>query len=179
MTCTPSWKKDGKCPYGTKLPFDVTKPKKMTAVKMFYIVGSYIAVLSIGIVLYMLKGAQISTKKKIIIIVGMLIGIVVNEFVLKKMFKQSRPNGSCSVKCGFPSSHSVLTSMLVGVSCYLAKYQPNKKLGYSLTSFVAGLWLWTIISRVGLNDHSIFQVTAGSMVGGVWGAGIYYLIDYY
>jgi membrane-associated phospholipid phosphatase len=172
--CYPKWKKDGKqCPYGTSLLMHVTKQTHTTLFNQASIIGSYVFVLSVVIVLYQIWDSTLKIKYKCILTATYPLVIIINELIFKRILKIQRPEGSCNTTCGFPSGHSVTSSYLAGLSFVLIKYAKNKKLYKVLFAITVSLWLITCISRVGVKDHSIPQVIAGSIEGIVFSSVVY------
>lgn len=166
--CHPEWsKKNIPCPYGKSLILDVTKQKIPTIFNRVSIIGSYVVIISIVILHYQIWNSTLKKKHKYIINSTLPIIVILNELIIKRLFKHKRPVGSCNKSCGFPSSHAVISSYISGLSLVLTKYSKSeeRKTSYILFSTTTILWLITIISRVGVKDHSFNQVIAGSIEG--------------
>lgn len=173
-SCYPKWKKDGnQCPYGKSLPMHVTKQTHATIFNRVSIIGSYVFILSAIIVLYQIWDSTLEIKYKCILTATYPLVIIINELIFKRILKIQRPEGSCNTTCGFPSGHAMTSSYLAGLSFVLIKYAKNKKLYKVLFSIVLSLWLITCISRVGVKDHSIPQVIAGSLEGFAFSSIVY------
>ncbi|KAJ9455640.1 Lipid phosphate phosphatase gamma [Diplonema papillatum] len=89
--------------------------------------------------------------------------VICNEILVKRNFPQSRPSASCLLSPGMPSSHSLLSiGLLVWLFLEMAENRGIK----GWWGFVAILILAPVPpSRVVLQDHSLEQVTAGSLLG--------------
>eukprot|EP01064_Diplonema_japonicum_P018196 TRINITY_DN2688_c0_g1_i1.p1 TRINITY_DN2688_c0_g1~~TRINITY_DN2688_c0_g1_i1.p1 ORF type:complete len:269 (+),score=38.69 TRINITY_DN2688_c0_g1_i1:104-808(+) len=89
--------------------------------------------------------------------------VICNEILVKRNFPQSRPMGSCLVSPGMPSSHSLLSIGLL--VWFLLEYTHNS----CVKSWwaVAALLILAPVppSRIILQDHSIEQAVAGSLLG--------------
>jgi membrane-associated phospholipid phosphatase len=166
--CYPQWKLEGKkCPYGTKLPMSVTKAKNTTIFNYLSIIGSYLIFISVALFYYQIWSLPIERKYKFILGFSLPIVTTTNN-ILKKSFLIKRPDGSCSLSCGFPSGHSTTTAYIAGISIFLSNYtnSPKSKQIHKILSYTTiALWFITILSRVGNNDHSVGQVVAGSLEG--------------
>lgn len=174
--CSPQWKKEGKqCPYGKSLPMQVTKQKKATIFNRLSITGSYVFILSAIIVNYQIWNSTLETKYKCILTATFPVVIIINEMLLKRILKIPRPVGSCNTTCGMPSGHSVTSAYLTGLSFMLIKYAKDKKIYKVLFAIVALFWIFTCMSRVGVKDHSILQVVAGSLEGFSFAAIVYFI----
>lgn len=177
--CHPKWsKKDIPCPYGKSLIMDVTKQNKATILNRVSILGSYVVIISVGIVYYQIWNSTLEKKYKYIISSTLPVIITFNELILKRFFKHKRPKGSCNTSCGFPSGHAVMSSYLSGLSLVLTKYSKSdqQKTYNTLFSITTIFWLITIISRVGVKDHSIQQVIAGSIEGFLFSSIVYVIL---
>eukprot|EP01063_Lacrimia_lanifica_P019224 TRINITY_DN2631_c0_g1_i1.p1 TRINITY_DN2631_c0_g1~~TRINITY_DN2631_c0_g1_i1.p1 ORF type:complete len:272 (+),score=94.87 TRINITY_DN2631_c0_g1_i1:50-865(+) len=95
--------------------------------------------------------------------------ILCNEVFVKRSFPQKRPLASCLVSPGMPSSHSVISIGLL-VWFLLERVDLRDVKGMSFDKPWKGLAALLVLapvppSRVVLNDHSLAQVTAGSLMG--------------
>lgn len=181
--CFPIWKKNNQsCPYGISLPMDVTKQNNATIFNRASIIGSYVVIISVGIVIYQIWNSNLHIKYKYTLSATIPVIITFNELFFKRLFGYKRPIGSCNTSCGFPSGHALVSSYLAGISLILTKYsktdqQKTYKILFAITS---SLWFITIISRVGVKDHSIPQIIAGSVEGFLFSGLIYiYFINFY
>eukprot|EP00747_Dinoflagellata_sp_TGD_P179995 gnl/TRDRNA2_/TRDRNA2_31721_c0_seq1.p1 gnl/TRDRNA2_/TRDRNA2_31721_c0~~gnl/TRDRNA2_/TRDRNA2_31721_c0_seq1.p1 ORF type:complete len:363 (-),score=23.39 gnl/TRDRNA2_/TRDRNA2_31721_c0_seq1:75-1163(-) len=115
--CIPKWASlvngnvIGECPYGIKLPGDVTwsydlhdesPVEHLLCVAWGYI--PYVVVLSAICELLAKRGTR---ELQFVAFVGFTTGL--NEFVFKHLVKQARPEGSCLHTCGMPSGHSTMS----------------------------------------------------------------------
>ena len=114
MSCQPAWYQAGEtCPYGRKLPFEVTLPNDPDFWQILSVLLGYTPWLfSLGILILFLiyRGSRE-------LLIGMLPALTAgfNELI-KLGIKQQRPEGSCLSSCGMPSSHSAVA---VGLLIYL------------------------------------------------------------
>ncbi|KAL4500461.1 hypothetical protein ABPG72_003412 [Tetrahymena utriculariae] len=92
--------------------------------------------------------------------------------ILKRLFKQPRPEGSCSQGHGFPSSHAGLAGFLV--TLFIAEYlitrsksrQFSNKWHYGFQKvFVFFTSPLVLYSRWYLNYHNEFQIAIGFLIG--------------
>eukprot|EP00928_Gymnodinium_smaydae_P099444 TRINITY_DN9486_c0_g1_i1.p1 TRINITY_DN9486_c0_g1~~TRINITY_DN9486_c0_g1_i1.p1 ORF type:complete len:266 (-),score=20.86 TRINITY_DN9486_c0_g1_i1:223-1020(-) len=120
--CTPFWYNEtlgsGTCPYGTRLPGDVTIPNEMTTLQAIAVVYSFVPfVIAAWVFVYFLRNKRGTCQ---FYILSFLVAItVVNELFIKKLVRMPRPGatglltdedgrhvGSCCHSCGMPSSHA-------------------------------------------------------------------------
>jgi len=100
-----------------------------------------------------------------------VITLAVNEGMIKRLIQEKRPDGSCLLSFGMPSSHSAMSmGLLTWILCEMI-------IGQSLIPtmlFARRGWISIIFtftnfpvpfSRVILKDHSTLQVFVGSGVG--------------
>jgi membrane-associated phospholipid phosphatase len=119
--------------------------------------------------------------------------VLLGEFGWKTLFSESRPDESCVVGCGMPSSHAALSigllfviivnGMKYGFKDVEDEAEHRNKLWTSILyptngafrdhaiTYATFLFVWFILlmpvpfARVILNDHSITQVLLGSLIG--------------
>eukprot|EP00435_Cladocopium_sp_Y103_P062692 s177_g24.t1 len=88
-------------------------------------------------------------------------------FILKIIIQQPRPQGSCSISCGMPSGHtlvSVGTFVWIFMEVHYARLMDQRHKSIILAA--AGLLLIPVgWSRVVFHDHSWSQVLVGAVVG--------------
>lgn len=132
--CIPSWyvNSSSVCPYGRVLPGEVSLPHSPDVVDIVCVIYGYtlypVILLLFGAAVLGTKrnpGQAFSTKKHshwIWYLVFMLVVTLINELMIKNVWKQPRPGftgaaineygkhvGSCAITCGMPSSHSLLS----------------------------------------------------------------------
>ena len=147
----------------------------------------YIVVLFIAMVLK-------PTPTKIAYLSVFASSLILNEFLIKPIVSQPRPCGTClcppNHRCqGMPSSHSVVSiatyTFFLLEFCFRRQYSIASKptstgdasRGYDDTKkvifivlVVTLLFLPVPISRVMLLDHSVAQISIGSMIGVLFGS---------
>ena len=133
MSCVPQWASlNAECPYGRRLPLDVTLPNNPDFWQNLSVLYGYIPwvlCFGIGVLFLVYRGSRE-------LAVGSLAGLTaaINELV-KLGIKQARPIGSCLTTCGMPSSHSAVA---VGLFLYLtldAAYRVHRVNGKPLSFF--------------------------------------------
>jgi len=173
--CAPSWYAQRlQCPYGHSFKaVSLTWPNEdvgfLTFVAAFYsMVPFFVSIVSMLALLVRRGVSNVLVISFQVIAAG---GVVI---ILKHLFRQPRPIGSCLSSCGFPSGHATVTIGLltwvvleVALSGRWAKEKRRCVLVLVLAVMLLGPVGW---SRTVLHDHSWKQVIAGSMVGIVVGA---------
>lgn len=84
--------------------------------------------------------------------------------LLKLIFRQNRPEGSCSNSCGMPSGHSFMA--ISTLTFILARFGSKRPLLSLVCLITLAPVPW---ARVQLKDHSVSQVVVGSVLGFIWG----------
>lgn len=126
LECVPKWAKDSngtynpltRCPYGKSLPFDVTFSKHWDEKAPYFHValllgGCTPAVLvSLAVLEFILRRGT----RHLFVLCFLLHVILLNEYVWKRIYAEPRPEKSCNVTCGMPSSHAAVT---VGMFVFL------------------------------------------------------------
>ena len=83
--------------------------------------------------------------------------------ILKRIFKDPRPNLSCSKSFGFPSNHSAFSaSQIIFSTLELARFKGTNLVYISLGWII---FFGILLSRYFLHYHSITQIVAGSILG--------------
>jgi len=101
------------CPYGHRLPGDVTFPNDPTFFERVYVVYGFIPYVVIAlsaldaIVRAILNRGMGTREFSFLFFVCLQVGL--GELVFKKMVNQARPDKSCNLTCGMPSSHSTMS----------------------------------------------------------------------
>lgn len=101
------------CPYGRLLPGDVTLPNDATFVDRICVVYGYIpyVVIAVAFVDALIRAVfrfGFGTRELVFLLfVGVQVGL--SELVFKKMVQQARPDRSCNLSCGMPSSHATMS----------------------------------------------------------------------
>lgn len=195
--CAPDWAGQP-CPHGRRGVLDVTIPFGATWDQMLSMGWSWtpffvFAVLAVA-------ALAVRGTRQLLDVAFFTVVVLAGEWFWKRNWPERRPDGTCAVSCGFPSSHSaqaigVLLVFLVGAT--IAGFRrdgnaPNNSLTAVLYpmdgDFVASdgsiraapyavfvfLWLALLvpipIARAVLRDHSPRQVLAGSLLGLIQGA---------
>lgn len=130
MGCQHLWQQEHQdCPYGFKLPFDVTWPDAAKAhsyglpadesseVWIFVnVLYSYVPLTVL--VVHMLRLIVVRGSRELCIASVLIFTFVLNELILKQVFRHPRPEESCCTSCGMPSSHSAFALSLWGFHAY-------------------------------------------------------------
>eukprot|EP00930_Biecheleria_cincta_P100656 TRINITY_DN9226_c0_g1_i2.p1 TRINITY_DN9226_c0_g1~~TRINITY_DN9226_c0_g1_i2.p1 ORF type:complete len:1120 (+),score=220.78 TRINITY_DN9226_c0_g1_i2:1000-4359(+) len=113
--CTLPWQKEGlkQCPYGNRLPGDVTLPggDVLREDSWFFL---YVSVLysfvpyGFGFMMF-LKFAWRRGTRELYFLLFLLFIVVCNEVLVKPFFHFKRPDLSCLYSCGMPSSHAAIS----------------------------------------------------------------------
>lgn len=128
--CRPWWYNvtsgSGYCPYGTRLPGDVTLPNDPAFLEWVAVAYSYLPWVIVALVLFEFLLERRGTRElSVLLFTG--ITTLINEFIVKNIMHQARPGaygpapgamrdqhghpfGSCNHSCGMPSSHSTMAS---------------------------------------------------------------------
>eukprot|EP00928_Gymnodinium_smaydae_P094528 TRINITY_DN7951_c0_g1_i1.p1 TRINITY_DN7951_c0_g1~~TRINITY_DN7951_c0_g1_i1.p1 ORF type:complete len:276 (-),score=22.97 TRINITY_DN7951_c0_g1_i1:317-1144(-) len=120
--CTPFWYNEtlhsGTCPFGTRLPGDVTIPNDFSTLQAIAVVYSFIPfIVAAWVLVYFLYNKRGTCQ---FYILSFLVAVtIVNELIIKKLIRMPRPGasglltdddgrhvGSCNHTCGMPSSHA-------------------------------------------------------------------------
>eukprot|EP00931_Biecheleriopsis_adriatica_P053872 TRINITY_DN31635_c0_g1_i1.p1 TRINITY_DN31635_c0_g1~~TRINITY_DN31635_c0_g1_i1.p1 ORF type:complete len:268 (+),score=21.86 TRINITY_DN31635_c0_g1_i1:69-806(+) len=101
------------CPYGQKLPGDVTLPFQPSSFDWVCVYYGYVpyAVLLLACIRIAMANARfgLSWKNGISFAVFCALVVAINEGILKHIVHQGRPERSCNSSCGMPSGHSTLS----------------------------------------------------------------------
>jgi len=111
VLCRPEWAKrdgDDHCPYGTRLSGDVTKPNDADFGEWLCVIWSFIPFAWVGVVAVMLCIRRGTTE--LLMLIFPAIQVAFNEVCVKQLVKQQRPEGSCCLTCGMPSSHATMSA---------------------------------------------------------------------
>jgi membrane-associated phospholipid phosphatase len=188
--CLPHWahnKHDyDACPYGTRLPGDVTLPSRRSFTTWLSIVYGYVPVLYILLCAW--RFVKTPGTRSMSILCFIAITTLFHELIVKKhVVRQPRPVGSCNTTCGMPSSHSAMAIGYLVVALMDSIFRTDTRLRekwgdvlkpklvfpvvHGPKSFAVQIWLWCMLllpvplSRVVLRDHSISQVFCGGSLG--------------
>ena len=126
MGCQHLWQQRGlECPYGFKLPFDVTWPDEDRAESfglegvqgnvvwiLLNVAYSYVplAIMTVQFVRLLLKRGT----RELCILTVLVFTFFLNEGILKHLIQSPRPEMSCCTSCGMPSSHSAFSASMWG-----------------------------------------------------------------
>eukprot|EP00929_Paragymnodinium_shiwhaense_P074259 TRINITY_DN37991_c0_g1_i1.p2 TRINITY_DN37991_c0_g1~~TRINITY_DN37991_c0_g1_i1.p2 ORF type:complete len:223 (+),score=34.27 TRINITY_DN37991_c0_g1_i1:64-732(+) len=177
--CAPQWAKGGQiCPHGVlvALPLsDMTRHNNSTFLDN--VANVYSAVPLVVIVLMVV--ALVARRGLRELLMFGLCPVIVDPVtvLLKMIFAQPRPIGSCMTSCGMPSGHSSASiSLLVYILLDLAsRWKHGERTAAVMwQSIVAAVVLAPVPwSRVQLRDHSLQQVCAGSLLGALVASGYF------
>mmetsp|Transcript_43838 Transcript_43838/g.82212 ORF Transcript_43838/g.82212 Transcript_43838/m.82212 type:complete len:244 (-) Transcript_43838:33-764(-) len=187
--CLPDWYnpdlgKNSPCPYGRKLPGDVTLP---LAPNFLQIVAAVYSALPFIVAFYSFCRLCVFRGTREFSFFAFLCAIyIANDIALKQYLHMKRPEGSCNLSCGMPSTHSTISIGLLALIIYDAWCRRKASLTGPLTFFdvdyhrmvVLGrnsctyfIMIWVLIllpcpfSRIVLLDHTWAQIAVGSAVG--------------
>jgi len=116
----------------------------------------------------LLKGR---TPRLMLITGCLVVQVAVNELILKNIFAELRPTGSCSHSFGLPSGHSSFASFfmtwLILEGIYISEHASFKKEKYYIHLRNIGIFFSPLvpISRFFLNYHTVKQICAGMIIG--------------
>jgi len=192
--CYPSWydpnsnkSSNEQCPYGIALPASVTLHNDfdpmLQAFTLVYGYTSTPAYCFIWSLMIICRGTR-----ELLYGLAVLILVFGNEYVIKGLFKEPKPEEQCAITCGMPSGHSATTIMVYTLftldqmfrvkrsapctcrkllcTCLLVNTGPINILTWLYFQFFWGAILLPVgISRVLNNDHSWLQVLYGSLEG--------------
>lgn len=207
--CDHLWQqKTSVCPYGIKLPFDVTWPDAARAQSfglsdedlpknalwiLVNVVYGYVP--TFFMVVQLLRLLVVRGSRELCIASVLICTFIFNELILKRIFREPRPEYSCCTSCGMPSSHSAFAASLWAFHAWDLLWRLEPRLGWADWDEVAesalevyrSAWrhwdmldslqctmlflFWSVVllpvpgTRVVLGDHSPAQVLAGSAVG--------------
>eukprot|EP00929_Paragymnodinium_shiwhaense_P063573 TRINITY_DN31764_c0_g1_i1.p1 TRINITY_DN31764_c0_g1~~TRINITY_DN31764_c0_g1_i1.p1 ORF type:complete len:445 (-),score=52.11 TRINITY_DN31764_c0_g1_i1:311-1564(-) len=119
-TCVPVWIDNKTCPYGVRLPFDVTAPHNPTPLQVLAILSSYMPIVIVAV---LVLETMLRRRTRQLAPLGFAtVSSIVNELVIKSLFEEPRPGarnvqrnadvpvgGSCATTCGMPSSHAAVS----------------------------------------------------------------------
>jgi membrane-associated phospholipid phosphatase len=148
--CAPSWYFDGiPCPYGTRLPGDITLPNGASWFSYLCVFWGYVpfavSLLSTAEFLY-----KRGTREAAVVIFNALV-VFNNEIIVKNLLDDPRPGsapngdkyrgefvGSCNISCGMPSSHATISVgylfFLILDACYRTVPSRKEIFGQNLPS---------------------------------------------
>eukprot|EP00742_Colponemidia_sp_Colp-10_P000452 GILJ01000493.1.p1 GENE.GILJ01000493.1~~GILJ01000493.1.p1 ORF type:complete len:217 (+),score=7.86 GILJ01000493.1:110-760(+) len=108
------------------------------------------------------------TTRFFILAVLLLTQQILNEFILKRLYRMPRPNGACATTFGMPSSHSAFAALtFTWVVLHLINDQTSRKWYSKMLNLlvVVCFYIPQPLSRLYLNYHSIEQVIIGTVEG--------------
>ena len=142
-------------------PFiDITVPHGASLAEMVAVLYSFVPWVVCG---YIMCGAFY--KRTSTLLAGMTYVasvVLVNEVLVKRSFPQRRPLASCLSSPGMPSSHSLLA---MGLLAWVLLELLERGVKSWNWLFATAILLPVPPARVVLQDHSLEQVTAGSLFG--------------
>lgn len=109
--------KDAVCPWGQRLPGDVTLPNDSGVVEWICVVYGYIPFVIIGLdfakvmvkaVIYAVRHQPCFRTKDWSFLFYVVFITFMNEVLFKRLVSQPRPDKSCNTSCGMPSGHSTM-----------------------------------------------------------------------
>jgi len=177
--CLPEWQVRGeKCPYGHVAGFGPAKytwPHPVDVTWLHYIAAFYSLVPVFIAFLFPLLFLWTRGTRELLAVVFFWLQLPV-VLVLKAIFAERRPEGSCLVSCGMPSGHTIDS---MGFVFWIALEIIMLR---SLSLRQKSLWLaaWGVFllpvgwSRTFFLDHSWAQIIVGGAVGMICG-GLWYL----
>lgn len=113
--------------------------------------------------------AALVRKRASPLLAPLVLMVLLNEFGLKHVIMQPRPDGSCDDSFGMPSGHSMVS---IGTfvwyaskgAMHIARTGYHHRFGISLAMH-GGLWLPVPYSRIYLRYHTVEQVLVGGLIG--------------
>eukprot|EP00397_Hematodinium_sp_SG-2012_P035637 GEMP01038357.1.p1 GENE.GEMP01038357.1~~GEMP01038357.1.p1 ORF type:complete len:276 (+),score=36.46 GEMP01038357.1:382-1209(+) len=157
-SCLPAWSKEGRaCPYGYTLNIPFSGFTVHKHVDYLDVLAFMLSSLPVVIFLYVHFRALV--KRGIADLFGLLLFwvLILTTVVAKIIIMQPRPDGSCLTSCGMPSGHAITS---IGFVCWFAMVE-------QLAGFPALLLLLVPWSRWQLDDHSVYQIAAGTLIGAI------------
>jgi hypothetical protein len=139
LACAPSWYYDGQgCPYGTRLPGDITLPHGATWFTYLCVFWGYVpfAVSLLSTAEFICKRG---TREAAVVLFNAVV-VFTNEIIVKNLLDDPRPGsaangdkyrgafvGSCNISCGMPSSHATISvrRLYAIASCCTCAATPN------------------------------------------------------
>lgn len=127
------------CPHGKVLPGSVTLPQDATVFELICVFYGYVPFIVGILALFEIGFVTIRQKMKLgtreCSFVGFVSGsCLLNELILKRIVKNSRPELSCNFSCGMPSGHSTVAMCLWTLALLdsYARMVPNNMRGPDL-----------------------------------------------
>jgi len=122
------------------------------------------------------------TTRPLLGIVGYIVAVILNEAILKNIFRQARPAGTCALSYGMPSGHSAISFMFltwVILECVMCifRWDLNRKVAYSSLALI--LFVPVPYSRIYLLYHTVAQVGVGMSIGFIMGVCYFVLLRVY
>lgn len=143
--CDHLWQqKTSVCPYGIKLPFDVTWPDAARAQSfglsdddlpknalwiLVNVVYGYVP--TIFMVVQLLRLFVVRGSRELCIASILICTFIFNELILKQIFREPRPEYSCCTSCGMPSSHSAFAASLWAFHAWDLLWRLEPRLGWA------------------------------------------------
>mmetsp|Transcript_10131 Transcript_10131/g.22801 ORF Transcript_10131/g.22801 Transcript_10131/m.22801 type:complete len:306 (+) Transcript_10131:102-1019(+) len=202
--CWPSWydpdsdeSSSDQCPFGKSLPGSVTWHDDMNpwlrAFNVWYGYTAFWCPFFVGALVFIMRGSR-----ELLYGVSLLILSLWNEFVLKNIIKDPKPEEQCSITCGMPSGHAAIVWAMFTMyaldyffrldwkaPCSCAKLTKalllvetgriNGPIYEALLIFWGIMLLPVPLARVLNQDHTWEQVLWGSIEGLFWGATTYWI----
>lgn len=132
------------CPYGIKLPFDVTWPDAARARSfglsdedlpknalwiLVNVVYGYVP--TIFMLVQLLRLMVVRGSRELCIATILICTFIFNELILKQIFREPRPEYSCCTSCGMPSSHSAFAASLWAFHAWDLLWRLEPRLGWA------------------------------------------------
>jgi len=195
--CWPSWFDESNpdfCPYGTLLPSGVTWREDRSIVQRFictfYGYASYVAAAGC-IACFMIKRGT----RELYFLCFLGAGAIFNQWTLKQITEEGRPEGTCNLDCGMPSGHSYNALLMYTIVILDLAYRLNPLICDATdcklfiwhfiplantetidnNKFVGLVTFWSVIflpipfTRVWNDDHTMSQIFWGGLIGVIEG----------
>lgn len=146
---------------------DITEEKTIFYKFITFFASTYFLIAFTIVLFVLLKDKLIAT----LITVNLAVSAILNNVVLKLIFKRERPLDMLVQEKGYsyPSGHSFVALAFYGFLIYLIyKSKWNKKIKIIISTFLIVLILLIGISRIYLGVHYPSDVTAGFIGGAIY-----------
>mmetsp|Transcript_76488 Transcript_76488/g.134941 ORF Transcript_76488/g.134941 Transcript_76488/m.134941 type:complete len:312 (-) Transcript_76488:37-972(-) len=181
--CTPWWVIDAAagevatCPYGRKLPGDVTLPHDANPMEWIAVVYSYVPWLVIFGVIFELIFRR--GTRQVLVLGFTVLSTSINELVVKRLILAPRPGaygpapgamtningvpiGSCCTTCGMPSSHATMSVgfLMLCLMDGILRIVPSQEAlspGWSKDKPFSRRTCWSMVSLTPLLPHQSFE----------------------
>mmetsp|Transcript_22758 Transcript_22758/g.51939 ORF Transcript_22758/g.51939 Transcript_22758/m.51939 type:complete len:304 (-) Transcript_22758:34-945(-) len=202
--CYPDWydpdsneSQNDQCPYGKLLPGSVTWQDDMNpwlrALNIWYGYTAFWCPIYVGITAVIVRGSR-----EVLYCAAIVVLSLWNEFVLKNLIRDPKPEHQCAITCGMPSGHAAIAVTMFTMyaldnaarvdfkaPCTCASMTRSLLLievgRINATVYLAVVMLWGVlllpvpISRVLNFDHTWEQCLWGAIEGFFWALTTYWL----